>query len=115
MKQRGAALVAAAVACLALGAPAAAQNSNSDARCLLVSNIFAKAATNVKAREAANLASFFYLGRLDGRMAGPRLAATLVAQQKTITTANAGAVMNGCVQYMARRRAALQALGQRLN
>ncbi len=104
-----------ALASYAVATPASAQSTASDAKCLMVSNVFAKAATDPKAREAANLASFFYLGRLDGRLSASQLADALIAQQKGLTAANAGPVMNECNRFMARRSAALQALGQRLD
>ena len=104
-----------ALAFYVVATPASAQSTASDAKCLIVSNVFAKAATDPKAREAAKLASFFYLGRLDGRVPVSQLEAALIAQQKGLTAANAGPVMNECNQFIARRSAALQALGQRLN
>ena len=98
-----------------LGVPATAQDPNRDARCLMVSNIFSKSAKDPKERQAAGLASLFYLGRLDARLTPAQLEATFVAQKKTITARNAVPTMNACAQYMGQKSQALQAMGQRLS
>jgi hypothetical protein len=89
-------LVAGALA--AASAPAAAQSA--DVKCLLVSNLYSKAATDAKARQLAEAAKYFYLGRVHGRFSGAQLKAQMAALQKTITPANAGQTMNGCTRSM---------------
>lgn len=98
--------------CLA-NAPAAAQSTASDVRCLLVSGAFAKA-KDPKARSAARVVSAYYMGRVDSRLSTSQLQTALVAEEKGITPANAGSTMNSCSRFMAQRNAAMQALGQRL-
>lgn len=109
------ALVLVAIASCVATTSAAAQTTPSDARCLLVSNVYAKVATNAGAREAARLASLFYLGRLDGRLSTPQLEAAMLAQQKGLKPNDLEGVMKGCIRFMGQRSAALQALGRRLD
>lgn len=65
--------------------PAAAQTvvDKADARCMLV---LALAAQDPKNKDAANVGSFFYLGRLNARGISTKLGSTLIAESKTITS-----------------------------
>lgn len=94
----GAISLAVTVAIFAAG-PASAQ-ANNDVRCLLASNLFAKAAKDPKARTAAEASKLYYLGRIHGRLNPAQLKAELLAQQKAITPKTAGNVMNGCARQM---------------
>lgn len=93
-------ILLAAVACgISVGSPSLAQ-SPSDVRCLLLSNAFSKGSDQADAKKAAQSASLFYLGKVDGRYSDVQLRATISQQQKTITKANAGPGMQGCMQRM---------------
>ena len=100
MKSKCKAAVALAVpAALLAAAPANAQAGN-DVKCLLASNLFAKAAKDPKARTAAEASKLYFLGRIHGRLNAVQLKGEMLAQQKTITPKNAGVVMNGCARQM---------------
>lgn len=94
-------------------AEAPAQGMDTNVRCLLVSNAFANAAKDAKAKEVANAAKLFYGGRVS-TLPGPQLQASLVAQQKQLTPANVGTTMTACAQNMDRALKTIQAAGQRI-
>jgi hypothetical protein len=91
-------------------APAAAQSA--DVKCLLVSNLYSKAAKEPKARQVAEAAKFFYLGRVHGRLGEPQLKAQMQALQKVITAKNSGSTMTTCARGMEAAVAAIQRAGQ---
>ena len=86
-------------AAIVWAAPASAQ-ANNDVRCLLASNLFAKAAKEPKARTAAEASKLYYLGRIHGRLNAQQLKSELVTQQKAITPKQAGEIMYGCARQM---------------
>lgn len=88
--------IALAAALLASAGPAAAQTA-SEARCLLLSNAFAKNAKDANAQKIAEDSLYFYLGRIPGQPTTAQLKAMFDQQDKTITDANAGKVMGDCV------------------
>lgn len=94
-----------------IASPAAAQATN-DARCFIVSNMFAKGG-DVKARQAATQASYYYLGRLNGTI--PQIEAAIASEGKTINAKNAAGIMRTCAQALAKRAGDIQALGRRLS
>ena len=96
-----------------MSSPAAADAAN-DVRCILASNIFVKAAKDESMRKVAADAAFFYLGRMD-RYNSAQLRAVIVQQRKTISTENAGAVMNACARNMANAGKAFDSLTQDLD
>ena len=87
------------VALIAVASPVQAQTAG-DVKCLLASNLFTKSAKDPKTRLAAEASKFFYLGRIYGRVNATQLRAEMVAQQKTITSKNAGTIMNSCARQM---------------
>jgi len=87
---------------------AAAQSVDNNARCLLVSNLFANAAKEAKAKEVANAAKLFYGGRVSA-LPTAQISAALAAQHKQVTPANAGSTMNACAQAMERALKNIQA------
>ena len=103
---------AAAVALFA-GTPAAAQTTN-DAKCLMASNLFSKAAKDPKARALGDAGKYFYLGRITGRLTEQQVRAQMVAQTKTITAANAGSVMSACAKQMEGGAAMVERVGKLL-
>jgi hypothetical protein len=106
----------AGLACsLMASAPASAQTADEDVRCLLASNLFVGSEKDPAKRQVAVLSSYFYLGRVDGRLSGPQLAAALKAQSRTITAANAGPTMTGCAKRLQGAGLAIQMLGRQLN
>lgn len=107
-------LTLAGTALVLAGSPAAAQNSNEDVRCLLASNLFTKAEKDPAKRQVAVLSSYFYLGRVDGRLSGQQLAAALKAQAPTIKPESAGAIMTLCAKRLRSAGMAMQTLGKQL-
>ena len=98
---------------LSMGSPAMADGAG-DVKCILASNIFVKAAKDESMRKVAADAAFFYLGRMD-RYNAAQLRAMVVQQRKTISTQNAGAVMNACARNMANAGKAFDSLTQDLD
>lgn len=89
--------IAIAAGLLATSGAAAAQSAN-DARCLLLSNAFAKQAKDAQAQKLAEASLYFYLGRIATGETAAKMKALFDAQTKTITDANAGNLMNECVK-----------------
>lgn len=97
------ATLAVALAAIAIAAtPASAQTVADDARCLLVSNTYARTATTQDARVIAGSTSAFYLGRVDGRVPPAQLKAALAAQEKLLTASNGPAIMKACTERVGR-------------
>ncbi len=91
-----AAKLALAAALLMTSGSAMAQSA-SDLQCLIVSNAFAKNATDTNQQKAAEASLYFYLGRVNDKTAA-QLKSLLDAQSKLITDKTAGDTMNKCVQ-----------------
>jgi hypothetical protein len=89
-----------------LAAPAV---SDDDVRCFLLSNAFAKSATDPKARATAAATLTFYLGRLDGRASPAVIAATIKRVGPTIDPKAAGPQMGACAQRMGQSEQTIQA------
>ena len=104
-----------ALAALAAMGPAQAlaQDSNSDIRCLLVSNVFSKSAKEAKAKELANSAKLFYAGRVSA-LSAAQMEAGFVSQEKAVTPQNAAATMNACAQAIDRAFKNIQTVGSKL-
>jgi hypothetical protein len=95
--------------------PADAQSTNEDVKCLLASNVFVKAEKDPGKRQVAVLSSFFYLGRVDARLAGAQLGAAMKAQAPTITPQTAGPIMTACAKRLQSAGMAVQTIGNGLN
>ena len=89
-------LAIAATALLSLGSAAAAQSAT-DARCVILSNVFAKQAKDDNARKLAEASMYFYLGRI-GHSSSAQVKAQFDQQSKTISDTNAGGLMADCVK-----------------
>ncbi|WP_293901161.1 hypothetical protein [Phenylobacterium sp.] len=92
-----------------LAPPAAAQTvgDKADARCILVMTL---AARDPKNREAAQEASYYFLGKLSGHSLSAKLAPIMLAEGKGITNAaQAQAELARCGQEMNTRTAELRA------
>jgi len=92
---------------LALPLPVAAQTVNDDVRCLLLSASYARVAKDENTRRGSAMTGAFYLGRINGRISQPALAAAIRAQGKGLPAKEAAATMQACA---ARATAAEQAL-----
>ena len=101
------------IAALAGASPAHAQASN-DVRCLMASNLFAKASKEQKQKLAAEATRLYFVGRIHGRLNAAQLKAELLAQQKTITPKNASTVMNACARQMEEGMKLIQTTSQQL-
>ena len=100
-----------ALAAATVPAAAEAQSVADDVRCLMVSNVFAKAATEAKAKQIAQSAKLFYGGRASQLSMGD-LKEAMAAQQARIDAANAGETMKACAQAMDKSLKSIQSAGQ---
>jgi hypothetical protein len=101
--------VAIAAALLATGGTAAAQTAT-EARCIILSNAFAKEAKDANAQKLAEASLYFYLGRIAGQPTAAQMKAVMDQQAKTITQANAGTLMQECILPVESKVALLEAL-----
>lgn len=109
-------MVAVAGAAFAMtGNAAVAQGANEDVRCLLASNLFTKAEKDPAKRQVAVLASYFYLGRVDGQLSGQQLANALKSQAPAIKPESAGGIMTACAKRLRSAGMAIQTLGKQLD
>ena len=97
-------------ALLLIGSTASAQ-SVTDAQCLLLSNAFAKDAKDPNAQKAAEIAGYFYLGRVGEHATATQLKAQLEQGAKSITDATAGPQMTACVKAIQDKVQMVQSLG----
>ena len=88
------------VAATAMAAPPASAQAVNDVRCLLVSNLFARAAKDPKAKAVAEASKYYYLGKLQGRVSPAQLKAQAIAQAKTVNAKDAGPFMNACAKQL---------------
>jgi len=77
---------------------AAAAQSAADARCILLSRFFANQTNDAKAQKLAEVSLYFYYGRINSQATAARMKTLFDEQAKTITGANAGALMQDCVK-----------------
>ena len=105
------ALRTAAGAILLLMSAAAGAQSVTDAQCLLLSNAFAKDAKDPNAQKAAEIAGYFYLGRVGEHATAAQLKTLLEQAAKSITDANAGPPMTACVKAIQDKVQLVQSLG----
>lgn len=89
--------LAAATVMLA-GSTTASAQSNSDARCIVLSSAFARGGPNEQAKQLAQAALNFYLGRVSPSASSAQLKAQLDEQMATITDANDGKLMGECIK-----------------
>lgn len=111
-------LIAASVAALAapllpLQAATAPAAANRDVRCLMLSNLFSKAAAVAQAKEAAGQSRLFYLGRVSDKYTAARLEAAMSAEAKSIDPDKAGPDMNKCLASVQAAAAAVEAAGHK--
>jgi hypothetical protein len=98
-----------AAALLMTGGAASAQSA-SDAQCFILSNALAQQAKNADDQKAAEVSIYFYLGRIGAQETAAQLKTLLDAQAKTITQANAGTLMNGCIKNVQDKMQLVQSL-----
>jgi hypothetical protein len=101
--------IALAATLMAASGTAAAQSAN-DARCLLLANAFANQSKEANQQKLAEDSIYFYLGRINGQPTTAQIKAALDAQAKSITDANAGALMGDCVKAVQMKVQLLQSL-----
>jgi hypothetical protein len=89
--------IAIAAALLTTSGAALAQTAT-EARCIVLSNVFAKEGKDANAQKLAEVSLYFYLGRVGPQASAAQLKALLDQQARTITDANAGALMGECVK-----------------
>lgn len=101
-------MIGAALAGAACAAPAATQTVDSDVRCLLASNVFARGEKDPAKRQISMAASVFYLGRLDARISNEQLKTAVQAQAKTMPAASLGPTMTACVKRLTDKGVAMR-------
>ncbi|WP_420139722.1 hypothetical protein [Sphingomonas sp.] len=92
----------------ALAAPLGAQTVDQDVKCAVASNFFMKEEKDPGGQQLAKAASFYYLGRLDTRLSVQQLNAALLAQGRTMKTAELAPTMTACASRLANKVKALQ-------
>jgi hypothetical protein len=92
--------------------PASAQSFPEDVHCMLLSNIFAKGASDEKARNAAGQNLAFYIGRIEGRADPQAIATAMRAQASSIDPKTSGPAMDACGSRLARAAQPIQASGK---
>jgi len=102
-------MIGAALAGVACTAPVVAQTVDSDVRCLLAANVFARAEKDPAKRQISMAASVFYLGRLDARISNEQLKTAVQAQAKTMPASSLGPTMTGCVKRLTDKGVAMRA------
>ena len=102
------------LAAIALVAPvtAASAQSATDARCIVLSNVFAREAKDAPAKQLAEASLYFYLGRLTTVPTAAQLKSALDSAGATITDTNAGSLMADCVKPVQQRIQVLADLSQ---
>lgn len=101
--------IAVGAALLATSGAATAQSAT-DARCILLSNVFAQQVKDANAQKAAEASLYFYLGRISSAATAAQMKALFESQGKTITNANAGALMSDCAKAVQTKVDMLQSL-----
>lgn len=103
--------ILAAAALIAPAAAASAQSAN-DARCIVLSNVFAREAKDAPAKQLAEASLYFYLGRLATVPTAAQFKTALDSAAATLTDANAGTLMAECVKPVQQRIQVLSDLSQ---
>ena len=98
-----------AAAFLATSGAAAAQSAT-DARCIVLATGFANQSKDANQQKVAEDTLYFYLGRISGQPSSAQLKATLNEQAKTLTDANAATQMGECVNAVKTKVQLLQSL-----
>ena len=91
---------------------AAAAQSATDARCILLGNVFAQQTKDADAQKLAQVSIYFYLGRIPGQTTAAQMKTLFDQQSKTITNANAGALMQDCVKPVQEKVQLIQTLAK---
>jgi len=93
---------------------ASAQSVGEDVRCLMLSNVFARAAKDDKGREVAVRSALFYLGRINGRSDIRDLPGETRRAGSSIDAKVAGVQMDACVGRLNRAEQDFKAIGNSL-
>ena len=99
-----------ASALLAVSTAAAAQSAT-DARCIVLATGFTNHSADANQQKIAEDSLYFYLGRVGGQPNSAQFKAALDAQAKIITDANAATLMAECVAAVKTKVQLLQSLG----
>lgn len=102
-------MIGAVAAAFAVATPVAAQSVDSDVRCLLAANVFARAEKDAAKRQISMAASVFYLGRLDARISNEQLKSAVQSQAKSMPASSLGPTMTACVKRLTDKGVAMRA------
>ena len=94
---------------LATGSAAAAQSAT-DARCIVLATAFANQAKDANQQKIAEDSVYVYLGRINSQPTMAQMKAALDAQSKTLNDNNAGALMGDCVKAVQAKVQLLQSV-----
>jgi hypothetical protein len=97
-------------AALLAGGTAATAQSASDARCIVLSSVFSRTGKDAQAKQLAEAAMYFYLGRVSPSASPAQLKAQLDQQAATITDANNGKLMGDCIKNFTSEVTLLQSI-----
>jgi hypothetical protein len=103
-----------AVPALLFAAPAVAQTTDQDVRCVIAGNVFAANDKDPARKQLALATSLFFAGRVDARLSPAQTKAAVATQGKALTAANAPGVMTECARQFQAKERAMQAIGQQV-
>jgi hypothetical protein len=97
-----------------LAAPALAQTTDQDVRCVMAGNVFGATEKDPGRKQLALATALFFAGRVDARLTPAQMKAAVAAQGKALTTANAPGVMTECAKQFQAKERAMQTIGQQV-
>lgn len=97
-------------ATLLVAGTAASAQSAPDAQCLILSNVLAKQAKDAQSQQAAQVAVYFYMGRVRDGITAAQLKTLFDTAAKGITEANAGQKMGDCLKAVQAKGDLLQSI-----
>jgi hypothetical protein len=105
-----------AIALLLMAAAASAVKQDQlgfDIRCMVASQLATEQVEDA-AKEAFQLASMFFFGRVDSVLSGPELEKRLATEGQAIEGTQMGPILQRCAKFMEVRGRAMQEVGARL-
>ncbi len=104
--------IALSLALVGSAPPLGAQSIQDDVRCILLSGLYVKEATDDKGRTIARTTGAFFLGRIDGKVDAKALAEAVRAERKALDPKTAGPAMNACAARLALAQKAVNDMGR---
>ena len=101
-----------AAGALTLASAASAQPVDPDLRCFALSNAFASLEKDPLKKQLAVASTFFFLGRIDGKLSPAQIIAQLSSPAASLKQAEAGPLMNACAKRVQEAQRALMTTGR---